>query len=119
MRWRFEPRFDFGRREPPPELSLRTWDAGDGSFELEPERRATFALRLGRRCRQRARSVERELERTSAYWMDWSGRARYDGPWREQVVRSALVAEAPPVRADRRDRRCADDLACPSGSAAS
>ena len=89
-RWRFEPRFDFGRREPPPELSLRTWDAGDGSFELEPDARATFALQLdaGEATRE---ELERELERTSAYWLDWSGRARYDGPWRDQVVRSALV----------------------------
>jgi GH15 family glucan-1,4-alpha-glucosidase len=90
LRWRFEPRFDFGRREPPSDLTLRTWDAGDGSFELQPGARATFALRLGPAPASRE-EVERELERASAYWMDWSGRARYEGPWREHVVRSALA----------------------------
>ncbi|MEJ7568934.1 MAG: glycoside hydrolase family 15 protein [Gaiellaceae bacterium] len=90
MRWRFEPRFDFGRRPLPTDLSLRAWDAGDGSFELEPGARATFALRLGPGLAVRD-EVERELEHTAAFWMDWSGRTRYAGPWREEVVRSALV----------------------------
>nr|MBA2332879.1 glycoside hydrolase family 15 protein [Actinomycetota bacterium] len=90
MRWRFEPRCDFGRGETPSDLNLLTWDAGDGSFELEPGARATFALRLGSGHLDRD-EVERELERTAAFWMDWSGRTRYDGPWRDQVVRSALV----------------------------
>jgi GH15 family glucan-1,4-alpha-glucosidase len=31
------------------------------------------------------------LERTDRFWRNWSARTRYDGPWREQVVRSALV----------------------------
>jgi GH15 family glucan-1,4-alpha-glucosidase len=35
--------------------------------------------------------AESSLERTDRFWRKWSGRARYDGPWREQVVRSALV----------------------------
>ena len=31
------------------------------------------------------------LERTMSFWHEWSSRTRYDGPYREQVVRSALV----------------------------
>jgi GH15 family glucan-1,4-alpha-glucosidase len=31
------------------------------------------------------------LDRTLGYWREWSSRTRYDGPYREQVVRSALV----------------------------
>ena len=90
MRWRFVPRLDFGRGRSTVDLHLRTWDAGEGSFELEPGSRATFALRLGSEPTSRD-EVERDVERSSAFWMDWSGRAQYDGPWREAVVRSALV----------------------------
>ena len=35
--------------------------------------------------------AQRSLERTDRFWRDWSGRTEYDGPWRDQVVRSALV----------------------------
>ena len=90
MRWRFEPRLDFGRGRSSVDLHLRTWDAGEDSFELAPGGRATFALRLGSESTSRD-EVERDVERSSAFWMDWSGRAQYHGPWREAVVRSALV----------------------------
>lgn len=33
----------------------------------------------------------RKLALTVDWWQRWSGRARYDGPYREQVVRSALT----------------------------
>jgi GH15 family glucan-1,4-alpha-glucosidase len=91
MRWRFAPRVDFGRREQAgEEFELRTWNAGNGSFRLDAGGRSTFALGAP------AAPVSREetevaVERTSATWMDWAGRAQYDGPWREEVVRSALV----------------------------
>jgi GH15 family glucan-1,4-alpha-glucosidase len=35
--------------------------------------------------------VARKLDLTVDWWRRWSGRARYDGPYRNQVVRSALV----------------------------
>ena len=88
MRWRFEPRYAFGRAEPHVPLELRTWDAGDGSFELTAGMRATFVLAAQPPTREEA---ERRLERTSAFWMDWAARAAYEGPWRPQVVRSALA----------------------------
>nr|MBA3347297.1 glycoside hydrolase family 15 protein [Actinomycetota bacterium] len=90
MRWRFEPRFDFGRSAVPDELALHSWGAGDGAFELAAGEGATFALTWGPTSVDRE-AAERRLERTSALWMDWASRAVYDGPWREQVVRSALV----------------------------
>jgi GH15 family glucan-1,4-alpha-glucosidase len=35
--------------------------------------------------------ARRSLERTGAYWHDWSQGIRYTGRWRAEVVRSALV----------------------------
>ena len=32
-----------------------------------------------------------QLERTARYWEEWSARCTYQGPYREQVLRSALV----------------------------
>ena len=94
MRVHFEPRYDFGRSdaaEAEPELT--TWSADGGEFRIAAGARATFALRAGSvgsapLSRER---VERDVEHTSALWLEWSGRAAYDGPWREAVVRSALV----------------------------
>jgi GH15 family glucan-1,4-alpha-glucosidase len=35
--------------------------------------------------------AERRVEEAAAFWVDWSGRLEYDGPWRDAVVRSALA----------------------------
>jgi GH15 family glucan-1,4-alpha-glucosidase len=37
------------------------------------------------------KQADRSLARTDRFWSDWSARVQYDGPWREQVVRAALV----------------------------
>jgi GH15 family glucan-1,4-alpha-glucosidase len=34
------------------------------------------------------------LEETTTFWRQWSGRCAYQGPWREQVVRSLITLKA-------------------------
>jgi GH15 family glucan-1,4-alpha-glucosidase len=117
MRWRFAPAFRFGaatgRMSAGPgctfvrggreALALQTWDAGAsrvgdrevcGEFVARPGRPALLALAVARReplvLSPRER-VEGRLESTRRFWAAWSGRAEYDGPWREAVIRSALA----------------------------
>jgi GH15 family glucan-1,4-alpha-glucosidase len=70
--------------------AARTLKAGEEAFvaltyalphELEPERLSSDDAR-------------QKLDETVASWQEWSSRCRYDGPYREQVVRSALVLKA-------------------------
>jgi alpha,alpha-trehalase len=49
--------------------------------ELEPERLSQ-------------RTIRKELDATIQSWEEWSDRCSYDGPYREQVQRSALVLKA-------------------------
>lgn len=41
-----------------------------------------------------ARHPNRLLAETERFWLDWSARCAYQGPWREQVVRSLLTLKA-------------------------
>jgi GH15 family glucan-1,4-alpha-glucosidase len=108
LRWRFEPRLDFGRRElrrgrrgdavvalnGKDAFALSSWDAGEGSFSVESGGRATLALTHAHReplVLPARGDAERRVEEAASFWADWSARLAYDGPWREIVVRSALV----------------------------
>ena len=81
LQWRFAPRGDHAR------FDVRSWGADGPAFTASP--RATFAASNG--TPPSRDEAERGLERVSARWMDWAGRATYDGPWRDAVLRSALV----------------------------
>jgi len=119
---KFEPRFDYGLTEPRLEqvaddlaivyggadalvlqselpigtaeisacTAARTLRAGEEAFvaltyslphELEPERLA-------------AEEVATKLRETEEFWREWAARCTYEGPYRDAVVRSALVLKA-------------------------
>ena len=112
LRWRFEPRFEYGARKPRlgrrdghlvathgrDALALGVFGAGEaapeGAFTLGEGESALFSLAhahqqplvLGGRA-----TAERRLEYTKAFWPRWTGRLTYEGPWKEHVLRSALA----------------------------
>jgi GH15 family glucan-1,4-alpha-glucosidase len=117
MTWRFEPRFDYGRRKPDfqrqghavvardgdLQVALLGWDAGAcqltdgaafGAFTAADGSEATLAMvsthdqPLPIPAREQ---VQRRLRDTIEVWRSWVGRHSYDGPWREAVERSLLA----------------------------
>jgi GH15 family glucan-1,4-alpha-glucosidase len=117
MRWRITPAFDYGAASPRLErrggvpvafagsdaLAVCSWGAGEaqvddqsifGRFETEESSSAVIAL-----CGSHQeplvfpprQDVEARLTATTAYWREWAANRAYDGPWREEVVRSALA----------------------------
>src|SRR6266542_5674591 len=118
MRWSVEPRFFYGRHAAGlgrragrvffshgrDALALNLWDAGEpeqrgdaavaGTFDADSGRVSILSLAAAYKepaVLPGRDDSERRLERTVRFWKDWSGRAQYEGPWREHVVRSALV----------------------------
>jgi len=64
------------------------------TFEVTAGRRLRFALTYAQEepaVLVSDRYVDETLEQSLAFWRDWSGRIRYDGPYRDDVVRSALT----------------------------
>jgi GH15 family glucan-1,4-alpha-glucosidase len=114
----FDPRFDYGRAETRVHLAedgamaegprgerLSISIGGGIRFEHRPEGgvRARFRMQAGRRVwvilGWRTKRPERiaafrpfeHLRRTRRFWRSWASRLRYDGPWRHDVLRSALA----------------------------
>jgi len=117
MRWRFAPRFDYGRAAPRWErrgvtivatcdneaVALSIWGAGEAT-PVEDGWQATFDVRAGDRgllamstayaeplIASPRHDVESRLARTIEFWRRWAGDRPYDGPWQTAVRRSALA----------------------------
>jgi GH15 family glucan-1,4-alpha-glucosidase len=117
MHWGITPAFDYGVVSPrlerrggvpvalagPDALAVCSWGAGEaqlanqailGRCETEESSSAVIAL-----CGSHQeplvfpprQDVEARLTATIAYWRDWAANRAYDGPWREEVIRSALA----------------------------
>lgn len=112
LRWRVEPRFGYGladtrveRRAGRPfawsgsdALWLSTWNLGEPRFAGEAELGAGewALLALGTAHGQPAvfpglDELGRREARTREFWPRWAARARYDGAWRDAVIRSLLA----------------------------
>jgi GH15 family glucan-1,4-alpha-glucosidase len=117
MRWRVEPRFGYGlaptrieRRGPfavavsgADAIGVRVWEGADagiegesiaGSFEISEGRRALLALSAAHAeplvFPSRA-DVEARLDATTRFWRRWCDECTYEGPWKDAVLRSALL----------------------------
>ena len=117
MHWRITPAFDYGAASPRLErrggvpvalagadaLAVCSWGAGEAQladqailsrFETKGSSSAVIAL-----CGSHQeplvfpprQDVEARLTATTAYWRDWAANRAYDGPWRKEVIRSALA----------------------------
>jgi len=117
----FEPRFDYGLTRPRLDYSDRVWFVYGGAdaltVQFDPavspkgthDFQSTIELQLGEEVRVvlthclphnvRPRelspsAIQRKVDETRRFWETWSARCTYRGPYREQVVRSALVLKA-------------------------
>jgi GH15 family glucan-1,4-alpha-glucosidase len=117
LEWRFEPRPEYAKRRPKLverggdivclagklACSLSRWgtegamvdvESAFGAFRIRAGETALLVLGVARGAPlvlPGRDEVERRLAATVEFWQRWSGSARYDGRWREEVVRSALA----------------------------
>jgi GH15 family glucan-1,4-alpha-glucosidase len=116
LAWAVEPRFGYGAEDGRPAgnglpavqagadaIGVRAWGAGEpevgrqgirGSFEARTAERALLVLAAAHQeplVFPGREEAERRLDETISFWRRWTSRLRYDGPWRDEVLRSVLV----------------------------
>jgi GH15 family glucan-1,4-alpha-glucosidase len=117
MRWRLSPRFDYGAGIPErgfrhgipvaccggDAVAVASWDAGRpewcgdsacSRFEVAAGGRSLLSLAHAHEeplVLPGRKAVEHRLDDTIHFWEGWTSTCRYDGCWREQVLRSALL----------------------------
>ncbi|MGA9525370.1 MAG: glycoside hydrolase family 15 protein [Myxococcaceae bacterium] len=75
------------------------WDAArlESDFVIRAGQRLPFTLTFyasHERAPDHAVDAEQSLERTERYWREWASRCRYQGPYRDAVVRSLITLKA-------------------------
>jgi GH15 family glucan-1,4-alpha-glucosidase len=120
MRWRFAPRFHYGAGAPRCEwrggipvatsggeaVAVMSWEAGTpawadhavhAEFEIRDGARAMLAL-TGASAEPlvfpQRQALDARLDGTIRFWQQWIDARQYQGPWRAEVARSALVLKA-------------------------
>jgi GH15 family glucan-1,4-alpha-glucosidase len=115
--WSVEPRFAYGLTAPrfgrrnglavadsaAEAVGVRVWDAGDEVIDGD-RISGRFAARAGTRSLlvlgaahqeplvfSGRDEAERRLDATADFWHRWVGERGYEGPWRDEVMRSALA----------------------------
>jgi GH15 family glucan-1,4-alpha-glucosidase len=117
MQWRVTPAFGYGEVTPRIErrgripvatgardaIAVCSWEAGEpqiddraifGRFEAQAPGSALIALSAAHQeplVFPTREDVEKRLEATTSFWRRWVAQRRYDGPWRDAVIRSALA----------------------------
>jgi len=72
------------------------WEARrlEANFTIRAGQRLAFSLEYVHSYEALDRpppDAEKALERTSAFWREWAGRCKYQGRWRDAVIRSLLT----------------------------
>jgi GH15 family glucan-1,4-alpha-glucosidase len=117
LRWSVEPRFGYGADDGDLRLrsgipiascgdqaiAVRSWDAGaprlaggsiSSSFDIREGTTALIALTMASQeplVFPARPEVERRLDATADAWRTWAAARQATGPWRDQVLRSALA----------------------------
>lgn len=110
---RYRPTREYGRRRPQLEIDGTIVTTSDGPCLLGdvdfahhgPQVEARVTLHAGQRkhlvvarrspgCLALLETVESLKQTTQAFWQEWSTYCRYDGPYRDKVLRSALALKA-------------------------